>query len=294
MDTSPDPSFCLNDSGWPEPSNIAIDNLWEDSAGHSNPVEDLSSDGGQAGIEQVDDAEIAIAKVQRVLEICGDDMTVSDLTYDASTNGLLTEDGMSASDMGQMLEQKGIGTHEVHGGGAEGCLGELRKGHIVILEGDPGEMWPQEWSGVDDLNQHPADQPVVITGPNFSNPDQPMMTMIPPGDATGTSVDVPLDQTFVDQLESVDKYVATDEAPQASDAGEQPDDSGWVSAIKGLWSSTGEAIEAVGLTSTGAVVGTLIGGPVGGVVGGAAGYALAEAHDMGGTPELALEYADRI
>lgn len=272
MDTSPDPSFCLDDSGWPEHSNIAIDNPWEDSAGLSNPAEDLSGDGGQAGIEQVDYVECSIATGQMVLNDCGVDLSGADLMYDATTNGWLTEDGMSASDMGHLLEQHGIGTHEVHGGGAEGCLGELRQGHMLILEGHPGETWPQEWSVEGELNQHPADQPVVITGPNFSNPDQPMVTMIPAGDSSGTSVDVPLDQTFVDQLDSsVEMYVATDEAPAGNSAIEQSNDSIWEKTFEFVRSNSSEAIQATASAGVGAVGGTLVGGPVGGVAGAAFG-----------------------
>ena len=142
----------------------------------------------------------------------GDPISESQLVYEATTHGWLTDAGMSPFDVGNLLELHGIDCHSQSNATVEQLMAELASGHKVIIGVDSGELWGED-SPLEDFFQEKADHAVWVTGVDLTDPDNPKVIINDSGtsDGAGKSYDLKL---FVDAWEdSGFDYVATNKAP---------------------------------------------------------------------------------
>jgi len=157
----------------------------------------------------------AVVSQQTILNEFGVDVSESQLVYDATTNGWLTDAGTSSGDMGELLDYYGIETHTNLDANISDVITELSQGHKVIVAVDSGEIWGTDslFENLFDQNEG-ADHAIVITGVDVSDPDHPMVYVNDSGDPNGAGKAYPMDQ-FVDAWsDSGFRYVATNNAPE--------------------------------------------------------------------------------
>jgi len=194
--------------------------LWDDGS-FFNPWE--SFDAGISGTpggdsvfwnEQTTPFTCAVVSQQSILNQFGIDVSESQLVYDATSNGWLTDGGTSPEDMGSLLEYYGVETHTNMNASISDVMTELSQGRKVIVAVDSGEMWGQEGFS-DELKDMGmgADHALVITGVDVSDPNNPMVFVNDSGEPSGAGKAYPMDQ-FVDAWEdSGCRFVATNDAP---------------------------------------------------------------------------------
>jgi len=142
----------------------------------------------------------------------GEDVSEAQLVYDATTNGWLTDGGMSPHDVGRLLELYGVDCHSVTGATVEELVAELAQGHKVVIGVDSGELWESD-SPLEDFFGQAADHAIWVTGIDFSDPDHPQVIINDSGDPSGSGKAYDLAH-FVDAWQdSGFFYVATDSAP---------------------------------------------------------------------------------
>lgn len=146
-------------------------------------------------------------------EFTGEKVSESQLVYEATANGWLTDQGMSPSDVGKLLEIHGIPCHPVVGASIEDLMRELSMGHKVVIGVDSGELWTQD-SRMEDFFHQSADHAIWVTGVDISDPANPKVIINDSGnsrDGAGKAYDL---NTFTNAWEdSGFFYVSTDEAP---------------------------------------------------------------------------------
>jgi hypothetical protein len=167
-------------------------------------------------VRQTTDFTCAVVSQEMVLHDFGIDVSESQLVYDATSNGWLTNDGTSISDMGNLLEHYGVPTHTNHNGDIASLVDELAHGHKVIVALDADELWegPSFWqqlTGTDDFSKGHA---LVVSGLDFSDENNPQVIVNDPGDPNGGGKHYPLNHFLESWNDSNCTYVATDNAPQ--------------------------------------------------------------------------------
>lgn len=141
----------------------------------------------------------------------GEDVSESQLVYDAVTNGWLTDQGMSPYDVGNLLEMHGIPCHANESATIQDLISELAAGRKVIVGVDSGELWQGE--PLEDFFHEKADHAIWVTGIDLTDPDNPMVIINDSGEPNGAGRAYLL-ETFMDSWEdSGFYYVATDYAP---------------------------------------------------------------------------------
>jgi hypothetical protein len=73
-------------------------------------------------------------------EFTGQEISESQLGYDATVHGRLINGGMSMEDVGNLLELYGVPCHEHTGATIEDLMSELAQGHQLIVGVDSGEV----------------------------------------------------------------------------------------------------------------------------------------------------------
>lgn len=163
---------------------------------------------------QETDFTCAVVAQQTILNQFGIDVTESQLVYDATINGWLTDSGTNPADFANLLEYYGIGTHENMNASISDVMAELAQGRKVMVAVDSGEMWGTDglFSDFTDRGMG-ADHAIVITGVDVSDPDNPLVYVNDSGAPDGAGKAYPMAQ-FVDAWEdSGCHYVATNDAP---------------------------------------------------------------------------------
>lgn len=155
----------------------------------------------------------AVVSQQMILREFGMDVSESELVYNATANGWLTEGGTSIYDMGNLLEAHGVPTHTNFIGDLDSLVWELSHGHKVIAAVDSGELWGTDFPFSDFFDPSGADHAIVVSGVNLSDPENPMVVINDPGHPDGAGREYPL-HDFLDAWEDSGRsYVATDSAP---------------------------------------------------------------------------------
>jgi hypothetical protein len=221
----------------------------------------------------------AVVSQEMILNQFGIDVSESQLVYDATSNGWLTEQGTSTADFANLLESYGIDTHTNFNAGISDIMTELSQGHKVMVSVDSGEMWGQDslFSDFFDGGMG-ADHALVITGVDVSDHDNPMVIVNDPGDPTGGGKAYPMD-LFVDAWQdSSCLYVATNDAPpdiMSSPFGENFNPDTGMYCTPEFWSAIGgcvyEGLEtgfAAGTAAFAATGSAEVAGIVGGVAAG--------------------------
>jgi hypothetical protein len=173
---------------------------------------------------QLQDTDFTCAvQAQRgiIEQFTGEPISESQLVYEATANGWLTDRGMSPDDVGNLLELHGIPYHANHDASVQDLLSELAEGRKVIVGVDSCELWNGE--PIEDFFHQSADHAIWVTGVDFTDPNNPQVIINDSGDPNGAGKQYALND-FVDAWEdSGFNYVATDFAPNglASDWGHQ-------------------------------------------------------------------------
>lgn len=143
----------------------------------------------------------------------GQDISESQMVYDATINGWLTSGGMSPHDVGNLLEYYGIPCHTRTDANIEDLMAELAQGHKVIVGLDSGEIWKSD-SPLEDFFQQSSDHAIWVTGMDMSDPSQPMVIVNDSGDPSGAGKAYDLSLFKDAWKDSGFFYVATDNAPE--------------------------------------------------------------------------------
>lgn len=171
----------------------------------------------------------------------GQEISESQLVYEATAGGILTEGGMSPENVGMLLEQHGIPCHQVSDASIADLVSELSAGHKVIVGVDSGELWGEDYA-LEDFFSQAADHAIWVTGVRQAEDGSMWVVINDSGVPDGAGKEYPLEQ-FKDAWEdSCGFYVATD-AP--------PPDMGWAvgfSPEEGGFGSLRDALESEGKT----------------------------------------------
>lgn len=174
-------------------------------AEHGNPIDDST-----VWHEQTTDFTCGVVSSEMVMKMFGLEISEAELVFEATAEGLLTEDGMSIDGIQKLLENHGIETH-VGSGNISDLAQELDAGHKIVIPLDSGEIWKEDSQWEDLLNEH-ADHAVVLTGIDTDS-IPPKVFLNDPGHPDGESMGVDLD-IFVDAWkDSGNQYIATNDAP---------------------------------------------------------------------------------
>jgi hypothetical protein len=167
---------------------------------------------------QTTDFTCAVQAQRGIIEAyTGQDVSESQLVYDAAINGWITNNGMNPRDVGNLLDLYGIPNHTNEGASIQDLMSELSQGRKVIVGVDSGELWKGE--PLEDFFNQSADHAIWVTGIDMTNPNNPQVIINDSGDPSGAGKSYDLDQ-FVDAWEdSGFFYVATDNAPNGMNAG---------------------------------------------------------------------------
>lgn len=92
-------------------------------------------------ILQPDDHSCALRSQQIVLRDFGIDIPFKDLEQIALDNGVYTNEGTYAYDIGKVLQLAGVGMHQTVGNSVDDLINELIQGHRVIVSVDANELW---------------------------------------------------------------------------------------------------------------------------------------------------------
>ena len=226
------PGFDINEAFTSSTPTITLDDHTSDLADHNSSsmrkvMEDLSRVFGTPETDifywqpQTTEFTCAIQAQRGIIEMfTGVHISEADLVYEATSNGWLTDGGMSPLDVGKLLELHGVGCHSQFNATIEQLMAELASGHKVIIGVDAGELWDDDWP-LEDFFKESAGHAVWVTGVDITDPDHPQVIINDSGDPSGAGKSYDL-QTFVDAWEdSKCHYVATNEAP--SDLGNYVD-----------------------------------------------------------------------
>lgn len=169
--------------------------------------------------------DCAVMAQVSLLQQFGIDISEETAVYECAECGwyMPGSGGTAPSDVGNLMELHGVGTHQVANASVADLAAELQQGHGVIVGVRSGELWDSgpgavlsnwlcENLGLDNSQFNPADHAVVVTGIDMSNPDDPQVILNDSGTPDGQGHAYPLDQ-FMDAWENSDFfYTATDSA----------------------------------------------------------------------------------
>ncbi|MGJ8639708.1 MAG: C39 family peptidase [Opitutaceae bacterium] len=188
-------------------------NPWESSDSSNNSFVG-DPDGGGSWSHQGTPFTCAVVSQQMILDQFGIDVTEAQLTYDATSQGWLTDGGTSFEHVANLLESYGVDTHQGMGGGIDSLLNELAQGHKVIVGVDSGEMWGTDFPFADWIDGgEGADHAIVVNGIDASDPENIQVYVNDPGDPNGSGKAYPIEQFLDAWNDSGQFYVATDDAP---------------------------------------------------------------------------------
>ncbi|MFC1785529.1 C39 family peptidase [Candidatus Neomarinimicrobiota bacterium] len=156
--------------------------------------------------EQTTDFTCGIVSSEMIMKMFGLDISESELVFEATSEGLLTEDGMTMEGIQQVLDNHGIASYIGHGS-LDDLANELEQGHKIIITLDSGEIWQND-SKFEDFFQEKADHAVVLTGIDLQS-ETPVVYLNDPGRPDGMAMAVDL-ETFTDAWQdSSNQYLAT-------------------------------------------------------------------------------------
>jgi hypothetical protein len=139
--------------------------------------------------------------------ITGEDVSESQLVYEATVNGWLTDAGMSPSDVGKLLELHNIPCHSAVDASVGDLIRELAQGNKVIVGVDSGELWGDDFP-LEDFVSQSSDHAVWVTKVDFSDPDNPTVAINDSGDPAGAGKVYELND-FVDAWEDSGFFYVT-------------------------------------------------------------------------------------
>jgi predicted double-glycine peptidase len=161
--------------------------------------------------EQTTEFSCGIVSTEMVMKLFGLELSEAELVYEATSQGLLTENGMSVAGIQTLLESQGIETHIGRGDIAD-LAEELNAGHKIVIPLDSGEIWEED-SHFEDLLYERADHAVVLTGIDLDS-IPPKVFLNDPGHPEGKAMEVELG-IFVDAWnDSGNQFLATNDAPE--------------------------------------------------------------------------------
>jgi len=165
--------------------------------------------------EQTTGFTCAVVSQQMILNDFGIPVSEAQLVYDAMSNGWLHEGGTNIDNMGQLLEYHGIPTHTNHDGDMSSLINELAHGHKVIIPVNSSELWNgvSWWERLTGTHNTGPDHAVVVSGVDFSDPNNPQVIINDPGTPTGGPQAYPLNHFLESWNDSNFTYLATDTAP---------------------------------------------------------------------------------
>jgi hypothetical protein len=156
----------------------------------------------------------AIKAQQIILHTFGFNISEEALTLEATTKGYYTPgQGSYPMDIGNLLEDHGVGTHTKLHANVYDLMLELAQGHKIIVGVDADELWHPSF--YNDLFGENANHALVVTGIDTSNPYDTRVILTDPG--TGdVARSYPINQFLDAWHDSACFMVATDEAPALS------------------------------------------------------------------------------
>lgn len=165
-------------------------------------------------IIQLQDDTCAIKSQQIILHTFGIDVPESVLTMEATQRGYYTPGfGSDADQVGELLEDYGVGVHTRDNATVYDLASELAQGHKVIVGVDADELWRPSF--FNDLFGEQANHALIVTGIDTSDPNDIRVILTDPG--TGdVARSYPMDQFLDAWSDSSCMMVATDEAPALS------------------------------------------------------------------------------
>lgn len=195
---------------------MAMDFMNNDDFAHSSIIGDVTPFPDVMGhdiIQQQSDT-CAIKSQQIILHAFGIDIPESILTMEATTKGYyIPGQGSNPQDVGNLLEDHGVGTHSKSNATIYDLMFELTQGHKVIVGVDADELWRPSY--FNDLFGEQANHALIVSGIDTSNPFDTRVIITDPG--TGdVARSYPVDQFLDAWHDSACMMVATDEAPALS------------------------------------------------------------------------------
>ena len=152
---------------------------------------------------------VVMAERGIIAALTGDDVSEAQLVYEATASGLLSDHGMSAGDVGEILRLHSVPCHHNDRATVEDIVAELTLGHKVIVGVDAGELRDPDHPLAGFTGQA-ADHAIWVTGVDESDPDHPKVIINDSGDPHGAGRAYDLDR-FIDAWEHAGfRYVATD------------------------------------------------------------------------------------
>lgn len=154
----------------------------------------------------------AVVAQQEILESFGIDVSEAQVVYDATSHHWLTDHGMPPTIAGNLLQMYGVPCHVEMGATVQDSVGELARGHKVIVGVDSGELWHQDHP-LEDFFHQAADHAIWVTGVDNSDAAHPRIIINDSGDPHGAGKVYELADFLDAWQDSGFFYVATDQAP---------------------------------------------------------------------------------
>lgn len=148
-----------------------------------------------------------IVSSEMIMKMFGLDISESELVFEATSEGLLTENGMTIEGIQKILNNHNIEAH-INRGDIQDLANELNAGHKIIIPLDSGEIWGSD-SRFEDLFDERADHAVVLTGIDYDT-IPPKVILNDPGHTDGKAMAVDMPK-FIDAWnDSSNYYLSTD------------------------------------------------------------------------------------
>jgi hypothetical protein len=177
------------------------------------PVVGTPGEDSNAFVSQTTGFTCDVVAQEMILHEFGDNASEAELVFEATRHNLLTSDGTTFENMGQLLELHGVHAHLVQDGSVDSLTDELSKGHKVIVAVDSSDLWDASLPLSHLFHSPKADHAIVVTGLDMSDPAHPKVVVNDPGLPNGAGNVYPLDQFLEAWSASGNTYVATNSAP---------------------------------------------------------------------------------
>lgn len=149
-----------------------------------------------------------VVSSEMVLKMFGVEISEAELVYEATQEGLLTDNGITTEGIQKILDNHGIDTH-LTSGSISDLQSELGDGHKIVIPLDSGEIWGED-SPYEDFFGERADHAVVLTG---IDAERGVVFLNDPGHPDGQAMQVDIDK-FTDAWDdSGNQFIASDESP---------------------------------------------------------------------------------
>lgn len=151
--------------------------------------------------EQTTAFTCAVQAQRGIIELfTGKSVSEAELTYHATANGWLNENGMSPVNASKLLEMYGVDTTTNWNATVEDLVNDLSQGKRVIV-GVNAEMLSTESQVLNPFFKQVADHAIWVTGIDANHPDGPHVIINDSGIENGSGVSYPL-KHFVDSWET--------------------------------------------------------------------------------------------